>query len=139
MQGIIHCFGVPHDIITDKGSSFNSAEFKKFCWSNGIQVNFALVAHPQSNGQVEGANGLILKGIKPRLLRELKEAAGAWVDELPSVLWGLRTTPNSSTRSTTFFLVYGSKAVLPSDLKHNAPRVSQYTEAEAKVAQQDGC
>ena len=79
-----------------------------------------------------------MKGIKPRLLRELKEAAGAWVDELPSVLWGLRTTPNRSTRSTPFFLVYGAEAVLPSDLKHNAPRVTQYTEAEAEAARQDG-
>src|SRR3954462_5387745 len=138
MQGIIHRFGVPHDIITDNGSNFNSAEFKKFCWSSGILVNFAFVAHPRSNGQVERANGLILKGIKRRLIRELKEAAGAWVDELPSVLWGLRTTPNRSTQATPFFLVYGLEAVLPSDLKHNAPRITQYTEAEAEIAQQDG-
>src|SRR4051812_23690514 len=61
MQGIIHRFGVPHDIITDNGSNFNSAEYKKFCWSQGIQVNFASVAHPQSNGQVERDNGLIIK------------------------------------------------------------------------------
>src|ERR1041385_7663743 len=63
-----------------------------------------------------------------------KEAAGAWVDELPSVLWGLRTTPNRSTRSTPFFLVYGSEAVLPSDHKHNAPRIRKYTEVEAEEA-----
>ena len=60
IQGIIYRFGVPHDIITDNGSNFNSAEFKEFCWSNGIQVNYASVAHTQSNGQVERANGLIL-------------------------------------------------------------------------------
>ena len=128
IRGIIHRFGVPHDIITDNGSNFNSAEFKQFCWSMGTKVNFASVAHPQSNGQVEQANGLILKGIKRRLMRELKEVAGAWVEELPSVLWGLRTTPNRSTRATPFFLVYGSEAVLPSDLKHNAPRIAQFTE-----------
>src|SRR4051812_21521447 len=79
IQGIIHRFSVPHDIIIDNGSNFNSAEFKDFCRSNGIQVNYASVAHPQSNGQVERSNGLILKGIKPRLLWEVKEAAGAWV------------------------------------------------------------
>jgi hypothetical protein len=138
IQGIVHRFGVPHDIITDNGSNFNSAEFKQFCWNMGTRVNFASVAHPQSNGQVERANGLILKGIKRRLMRELKEAAGAWVEELPSVLWGLRTTPNRSTRATPFFLVYGSEAVLPSDLKHNAPRITQYTEEEAETARQDG-
>src|SRR3954463_6730641 len=104
----------------------------------GTRVNFALVAHPQSNRQVERANGLILKGIKRRLMRELKEAAEAWVEELPSVLCGLRTTPDRSTQATPFFLVYGSEAVLPSDLKHNAPRITQYTETEAEVARQDG-
>ena len=104
----------------------------------GTRVNFASVAHPQSNGQVERANGLILKGIKQRLMRELKEAAGAWVEELPSVLWGLRTTPNRSTRATPFFLVYDSESVLPSDLKHNAPRIAQYSEEEAEAARKDG-
>ena len=60
------------------------------------------------------------------------------MNELPFVLWGLRTTPNRSTKFSPFFLVYGAEVVLPSDLKHNAPRISQYTEAEAEVARQDG-
>ena len=60
------------------------------------------------------------------------------MDELPSVLWGLRTTPNRSTKFSPFFLVYGAEVVLSSDLKHNAPRISQYTEAEAEVARKDG-
>ena len=85
----------------------------------------------------KGENGLILKGLKPRLMRDLKHAAGAWVDELPSVLWGLRTTLNRSTGRTPFFLVYGAEAVLPSDLLHNAPRVELYTEDEAEQARQD--
>ena len=60
------------------------------------------------------------------------------MDELPSVLWGLWTTPNRSTKFYPFFLVYGVEAILPSDLKRNAPRVTQYTEAEYEIAQQDG-
>ena len=71
-------------------------------------------------------------------MRDLKHIAGAWVDELPSVLWGLRTTPNRSTGRTPFFLVYGDEAVLPSDLLHNAPRVELFSEEEeAKQARQD--
>ena len=83
-------------------------------------------------------SGLILQGLKPRLLREVGHAAGAWVTELPSVLWGLRTTPNKSTRRSPFFLVYGTEAVLLSDLLHNAPRVELFSEAEAGQARQDG-
>ncbi|XP_044361648.1 uncharacterized protein [Triticum aestivum] len=130
-------YGVPHSIITDNGSNFDSDEFRAFCASQGTRVDYASVAHPQSNGQAERANGLILKGLKPRLMRDLKHAAGAWVDELPLVLWGLRITPNWSTGQTPFFLVYGAEAVLPSDLLHNAPRGELFSEEEAEEARQD--
>ena len=70
-------------------------------------------------------------------MRDLKHAAGVWVDELPSVLWGLRTTPNRSTGRTPFFLLYGAEAVLPSDLIHNVPRVELFLEEEAEQARQD--
>ena len=130
-------YGVPHSIITDNGSNFDSDEFRAFCASQGTRVDYASIAHPQSNGQAERANGLILQGLKPRLMRDLKHAVGAWVDELPSVLWGLRTTPNRSTSRTPFFMVYGAEAVLPSDLLHNAPRVELFSEAEAEQARQD--
>ena len=70
-------------------------------------------------------------------MRDLKQTAGAWVGELPSVLWELRTTPNRSTGRTPFFLVYGAEAILPSDLLHNAPRVELFSEEKAEQARQD--
>ena len=70
-------------------------------------------------------------------MRDLKHAVGICVDELPSVLWGLRTTPNRSTGRTPFFLVYGAEANLSSDLLHNAPRVELFSEDEAEQARQD--
>ena len=97
VRGLTFRYGVPHSIITDNGSNFDSDKFRAFCASQGTRLDYASVAHPQTNGQAERANALILKGLKPRLMRDLKHATGAWVDELPSVLWGLRTTPNRST------------------------------------------
>jgi hypothetical protein len=69
----------------------------------GIKLKFVSVAHPKTNGQVEKANGLICNGIKKRLLAPLEKAKHAWVDELPFVLWSLRTTPNAATQETPFF------------------------------------
>ncbi|KAM0879968.1 hypothetical protein ACQ4PT_033895 [Festuca glaucescens] len=51
-----------------------------------IRIDYASVAHPRANGQVERANGAILQGLKPRLKHELRGFAGRWVAELPSVL-----------------------------------------------------
>jgi hypothetical protein len=87
---------------------------------------------------VEKANGLILAGIKPRLVEPLERSAGCWVEEFPSVLWSLRTTPNRSVDVTPFFLVYEAEAVLPTDIEFDAPRVVQYTEKQAKEAHEDG-
>ena len=129
-------FGIPHSIITDNGTNFAQGELKDYCETVGIRLDLASVAHPQSNGQVERANGLILSGIKPRLEEPLRRAAGAWADELEAVLWSLRTTPNRSTGFTPFFLVYGSEAVLPSDIIHDSPRVSAYNEETADEARQ---
>src|ERR1041385_8983722 len=83
------------------------------------------------------ANGLVCGGIKKRLLAPLEQAAGNWVEELPVVLWSLRTTPNTATQYTPFFMVYGAEAVLPHDLKFGAPRVIGYEEEEAEEALQD--
>ncbi|XP_073360336.1 uncharacterized protein [Aegilops tauschii subsp. strangulata] len=91
-----------------------------------------------SNGQVKRANGLILSDIKPRLVESLIRSPGSWLDELPAVLWSLRTTPNRSTGFTLFFLVYGAEAIIPTDVEFDSPRVMMYTEAKAKEAREDG-
>jgi hypothetical protein len=61
----------------------------------------------------------------------------AWVNELPSVVWSLRTTPNIATQETPFFLVHGAEAVLPVKVTHDAPRVTEYEEVESTKALED--
>ncbi|XP_075515297.1 uncharacterized protein LOC142549937 [Primulina tabacum] len=48
------------------------------------------------------------------------------VEELPSVLWGYRTTPRTTTRETPYSLVYGSEAVLPVEIGQSSTRVESY-------------
>jgi hypothetical protein len=120
---IVFCFGVPHSIITDNGMNFMSKEFKRYCESMGIKLKFASIAHPKTNRQVEKANGLICNRIKKRLLEPLEKAKHAWVDELPSVLWSLRTTPNAATQETPFFLVHAQKPCFQSKLLMKLPEL----------------
>jgi transposase InsO family protein len=137
MKSIIFRFGVPHSIIIDNGTNFTSKEFKNCCESMGIKLKFASIAHPKTNGEVKKANGLICNGIKKRLLAPLEKAKHAWVDESPSVLWSLRTTPNAATQERPFFLVHGAEVVLPVDITHEAPRIATYDESSSNEALQN--
>jgi len=91
MQDIMYRFGMPNRIITDLGSPFKAIEFRSWAQDCGISIDYALVAHPQANGQVQWANRLLLAGLKPRLYDELKDFGNKWIYELPKVVWGLRT------------------------------------------------
>jgi ribonuclease HI/transposase InsO family protein len=115
---IIHRFGVPNSIITDNGSQFTDRKFLEFCDKYHIRVDWAAVAHPQTNGQVERANGMILQGLKPRIFDRLNKSGKKWLQELPSVVWNLGTTPSRATGFTPSFLVYGAEVVLPTDLEY---------------------
>ena len=50
IRELIFRYGVPHSIITENGSNFDSDEFRAFCASQGTRVDYASGAHPQSNG-----------------------------------------------------------------------------------------
>ncbi|KAK1603744.1 hypothetical protein QYE76_027417 [Lolium multiflorum] len=128
IKGVVFGLSVPKSIVTENGSNFTSREFKDYCEGVGIKLQFVSVAHPQTNGQVKKANGLICNGIKKRLLTPLDKARHTWVDELPYVLWSLRTTPNVATEETPFFLVHGAEVVLPIEIENNSPRVVEFEE-----------
>ena len=98
---IIYRFSVPNCIITDHGTNFTGKKFLDFSDGYGIRIDWALVGHPCTNGQVERANGMVLQGLKSRIFDRLNMYAGRWVAEVPAILWSLRTTPNRSVSSDT--------------------------------------
>jgi hypothetical protein len=100
-------------------------------------VDWAAVAHPQTNGQVERANGMILQGLQPRIFDRLNKSGRKWLQQLPAVVWSLRTTPSRATGFTLFFLVYGAEAVLHTDLEYGSPRVRGYAEGTNQRACED--
>ena len=85
---IICCFDIPHEIVSDNKTQFDSNEFLYFYDDLGIKNSFSSIDHPQTNGQVEAVN----KIIKFNLRTKLEERKGLWVEELLKVLWAYRTT-----------------------------------------------
>jgi transposase InsO family protein len=134
---IIHRFGVPNSIITDNGTQFTGKKFLDFCEDHHIRVDWAAVAHPMTNVQVECANGMILQGLKPRIYNDLNKFGRRWMKELPSAVWSLRTTPSRATGFSPFFLVYGAEAILPIDLEYGSPRTKAYDDQSNQTSRED--
>ncbi|KAL0434832.1 UNVERIFIED_CONTAM: Retrovirus-related Pol polyprotein from transposon.6 [Sesamum radiatum] len=93
-------------------------EIQDWYGEQGIQQHFISVAHPQTNGQVEVVNRILVQGIKSKLI----QAGGKWVDSLPGVLWAYRTTPCSTTGETPFRI----RAVIPTEAGSETFRIQHY-------------
>lgn len=63
-------------------TQFKNKKIFKFYEKLGVRQSFSSVAHPQTNGQAEASNKVILEGLK----RRLEDAKGGWVKELSSML-----------------------------------------------------
>jgi len=66
-KNIVCRFEIPKRLVSDNGTQFASQELGKLCTELGIKQVFASVEHPQTNGQVESANRVLLRGLKRRL------------------------------------------------------------------------
>jgi hypothetical protein len=132
LDELVHRYGLPHRIITDLGSNFNNHQFWEYYENSGIDVRYVSVSHPRANGQVERANGMVLDTLKQRLHDAANSKGGKWIKELSNALWGLRTQPSKPTGQSSYFLVYGSKAILPADVMWDSPALEQYDEGIAE-------
>jgi ribonuclease HI len=130
-QNIVCRFGVPREITVDNGKQFDSQLFKDFCHSIGTKVMFASVYHPQSNGAVERANGLIFCAIKKCLYNQAK---GKCVAELPKVIFSHNTTESRATKFTPFRLLYGAEAMIPEEIMGESLRVTEEQASKENLA-----
>nr|KYP54587.1 Retrovirus-related Pol polyprotein from transposon 17.6 [Cajanus cajan] len=63
-KNIITRFGIPSNLVTDNGLQFTDQKLNKFLTGLGIQHKVTSVEHPQTNGQAESANKVILTELK---------------------------------------------------------------------------
>jgi transposase InsO family protein len=105
---------VPKAITVDNGTQFDAETFKDFCDRIGPKIHFASVRHPESNGLVERANGIIMTGIMKLIFNQPR---GKWPDELIKVVWSHNTTASRSTGFTPFKLLFGDESITLEEAK----------------------
>jgi hypothetical protein len=114
-------------ITVDNGTLFDAETFKTFCSQIGTKMHFASVRHPESNGLVERANGIIITGIMKSIFNQPK---GKWPKELIKAVWNHNTAVSRSTRFTPFKLLFGDEAITPEESRTVSIRTLASTEDE---------
>ena len=113
-------FGVPSSIVTDRGRQFTSGLWSELSSLLGVAHNLTTSYHPQSNGMIERQH----RTIKDRLISRAcssSSGSGTWMDHLPFVLLGLRTSIREDSACSPSDLLYGSSLRLPGDLLSPVP------------------
>ena len=99
--------GVPTEVVTDRGPQFTSDLWKQLHDMFGIKVSTTTAYHPQANGMVERMHRQLKDSLKARATHQ------RWMDELPFVLLGLRTTWRQEPDCSPAELVYGQALNVP--------------------------
>ncbi|XP_045446576.1 uncharacterized protein LOC123654735 [Melitaea cinxia] len=107
-------FGCPTDVVTDRGRQFESTLFQYLGKVIGFKHRRTTAYHPACNGMVE------------RFHRQLKAAIMChadpnWVDSLPLILLGIRSSYKEDLQSSSAELVYGEPLRLPGEFFQTTP------------------
>ncbi|XP_057451946.1 uncharacterized protein LOC130743735 [Lotus japonicus] len=121
-KNVISMFGVPGVLVTDNETQFTSKGFRDLMDELHIKQRFTSVEHPQTNGQAESANRVILRGLRKRL----GKAKGDCAEQLDHVLWAYRTTPHSTTGESPYRLTFGTEAVIPAEIGEPSARTAGF-------------
>jgi hypothetical protein len=120
-QHIIHRFGIPQTLMTDKGTSFVSGQVRESIESYNIRLLNSSPYYAQANGQTESSNKTLIKLIK----RKIEDNLRRWHEVLFEASWAHRISRHSVTKVTPFELVYGQEAILPVEVNLAAYRLAK--------------
>ncbi len=64
MEQVFRFYGLPEDIVSDRGPQFTSRVWSAFCQQLNINVSLTSGYHPESNGQVERLNQELIRFLR---------------------------------------------------------------------------
>jgi hypothetical protein len=109
-EEIICQHGCPQEILMDRGTHFNNQLVQGLTKKFQIQHLLSTPYHLQTNGLVERLNRTLCESLA-KVLTKTDE----WDEYVKPVLFAYRTSKQSTTKVTPFYLTYGREAKHPLD------------------------
>jgi transposase InsO family protein len=106
LEHVITPFGLPKELLTDRGLNFLSGGLTRFLKAGKIHKLNTLGYHPRTNGKNERYNGILLQAI---LTMNDTGDPSKWEDFLPAALFSTQIHVSDSSGMSPFELVYGVK------------------------------
>ena len=102
-------YGVPGDVVADRGTQFTSSLWRKLHELLGIKHSNTTAYHPAANGLVERLH----RQVKAALMA--REEKADWMEHLPMVLLGVRTAWRAELDASPAELTFGVSLHLPGE------------------------
>jgi len=103
MKEIVRLHGLPHDMISDRGTLFTSALGKETTGKLGIEQRLSTAFHPQRDGQNERTNAILAQYLRAYINYQQDD----WCGYLPLAEFAYNNGYQETIKSTPFFANYG--------------------------------
>jgi hypothetical protein len=117
---IVRLHGVPQSLVSDRDPVFTSTFWRELMRLMGTKLHMTSVFHPQSDGQSEAVNRVIIMYLRCLI----GDRPQQWLRWLPWAEYTYNTAYQSSLRDTPFKVVYG----------RDPPTIRSYEPGETRVA-----
>jgi hypothetical protein len=114
-------FGLPSDIVSDRGVTFTSKFTQALLKGLKVKQNLSTAFHPQTDGQTERVNSILEQYLRCYINYQQSD----WHELLAIAQFAYNNSKHSSTDFTPFYAVYGYhprlSVTLPRTNKHESP------------------
>ena len=122
IDNVFSRFGLPDNVMTDRGTQFDSTFFQEICNALQIRSTMTTAFHPQANGGTERVN----REIQLYLSIFCINAPDTWAQTLKLAEFTYNNRPHADRSQSPFELMYGTKPkALPDTFYRQTPTTDE--------------